>query len=828
MSERSPINSTFYARWTDDRTKAQPLCSHLRNVSRRANAIAESVRRSDLAFTTAATLAGLLHDLGKYRLAFQEYLSAGDRGRRTAETDHAVYGAAAAEFDWSELAIAFVVAGHHAGLHDECQLANMVAGRKYHAVDRFPELLVTADGTGELVGELAALKPNAGHASDSFACLGFDEDDDADKRRFDVFVRMLFAILVDADRLDSEKFEQEHRRQRAWERPTRMLNASMLLARLDAARRAKGAEKKESRPELNQLRDSVFEACRECGRNSLSGFFSLTVPTGGGKTISSMAFALDHARTHNLRRVIVVVPYLSIIEQNARDYRMIFGADQVLEHHSAVEVSPPKQPSDGDAEEPAQALDIERAMENWDVPIVVTTAVQFIETLFAASPAKARKLHNVANSVVIFDEVQTLPTHLLEPTLDVLRTLQQHFGVSVLFCSATQPAFVKSGNLRHGFQRGEVHEIAPAPAELFQKLRRVQYRIEPAESCWNWERLADEMLTLKRPQALAVVNLRRHAFDAYLALKARLVSDGGWALLPVSSDASRQQNEETGKSAHPPIEDAVFHLSSAMCAAHRLDLLGLSQTPPKNNIKQRLIDKLPCWVISTQLIEAGVDIDFPTVFRAMGPLDSIVQAAGRCNREGQLRDEFGQLIPGDVVVFHPQVTSARSGLPPGNYSKATGIAPNYLKDTEQLATDPELFAKYFNELFQITATDRVIRGEDTIQQSRAKLNFRTVAERAKVISEDTIGVIVPYGRAKKLIAVIRRTKRLDHGVLRRLQRFMVNLRRGPKSLYEQLNDEGRLQSLLPDIADIPVLDAECYDPQRGVAFKERSPEDFVQ
>lgn len=824
MSQSSRINTTFYARWTDDRTKPQLLCSHLANVSQRAEAFAELVRRSDSAFAAAAKLAGLLHDLGKYRLAFQEYLNVGDCGRRSAETDHAVYGAAAAEVDWSELAIAFAVAGHHAGLHDECQLANMVAGRKYQAVDRFPGLLVTADGADELAGLLAALKPNVEHASHSFACLGFREDDDCDKRRFDVFVRMLFAILVDADRLDSEKFEQEHRRQRMWERETRRLEATTLLARLDAARRAKGTEKAASRQELNQLRDSVFEACREHGRNSSSGFFSLTVPTGGGKTISSMAFALEHAKARELRRVIVVIPYLSIIEQNARDYRMIFGADQVLEHHSAVEVSPPKKPSDADAEEPAQALDIERAMENWDVPIVVTTAVQFIETLFAASPSKARKLHNVAQSVVIFDEVQTLPTHLLEPTLDVLRTLQQHFGVSVLFCSATQPGFLKSANLRHGFQPDEVEPIIESPAELFQKLRRVEYRIEPADSCWNWDRLADEMVSLKRQQALAVVNLRQHAFDAYLALKARLANDVGRALLPVAADESRRREEETGKSARPTCvtEDAVFHLSSAMCAAHRLDLLGLSQSPPKNNIKQRLIDKLPCWVISTQLIEAGVDIDFPTVFRAMGPLDSIVQAAGRCNREGQLRDESGQLIPGDVIVFHPEITSGRSELPQGNYKKATGIAPVYLKDTEKLATDPELFASYFKELFQITPTGAAI------QELRAKLKFRTVAYEAKVIKDDTIGVIVPYGRAKKLIAAIRRTKRLDHGVLRRLQRFMVNLPCGPKSLFEQLNDEGRLLPLLPDKPEILVLDSVCYDPHRGVVFKERPPEDFVQ
>ena len=180
MSESSPINSMFYARWTDDRIKPQPLSSHLTNVSRLANAFAELVRRSDVAFVAAAKLAGLLHDLGKYRVAFQVYLNAGDRGRRSAETDHAVYGAAAAEVDWSELAIAFAVAGHHAGLHDECQLANMISGRKYQAVNRFPELLREADGIDELAGELAALKPNVEHASDVAPLLGADEDEDCE------------------------------------------------------------------------------------------------------------------------------------------------------------------------------------------------------------------------------------------------------------------------------------------------------------------------------------------------------------------------------------------------------------------------------------------------------------------------------------------------------------------------------------------------------------------------------------------------------------------------------------------------------------------------
>jgi len=798
MSDALRIQMQFHARWTEDRVKAQLLREHLAGVARRAEGFADALRFADSHLTVAAKLAGLLHDLGKYRAEFQHYLNVGDRQRRSSETDHAVYGAAAGGILWDTLAVAFAIAGHHAGLHDLDQLVKQITGAKYHAQDRFPVLLETADGSGELAGLLASLKPNQADASDSIARLGYDEDDPSDARRFDVLVRVLFAILVDADRLDSEKFEQEYRLQRAWERPVQRLDAAVLLDRLENARRAKGDDKKASRPELNRLRNQVYEACRERGRTLPPGFFSLTVPTGGGKTMASMAFALEHAKARELRRVFVVIPYLSIIDQNAREFRQWFGADQVLEHHSAIEITPPKRGNDADAEEPPQALDIERAMENWDVPIVVTTAVQFIETLFAASPAKARKLHNVARSVVVFDEVQTLPTHLLEPTLDVLRALQQHFGVSVVFCSATQPAFLKSSNLKHGFKPGEVVEIAPTPAELFQKLRRVQYHIEPAESPWNWDRLADEIVSLNRPQALAVVNLRQHAFDAYLKLKERTNS-----------------------------EDAVFHLSSAMCAAHRLDLLGLAKQPPPNNIRQRLKDNLSCWVISTQLIEAGVDVDFPTVFRAMGPLDSIVQAAGRCNREGRLRNDSGQLIPGDVIVFHPEVKSERSALPPGNYSKATGIAPLYLKDTERLVTDHELFAKYFNDLFQITATDRVRRGEDTIQQSRAKLNFRTVAERAKVICEDTIAVVVPYGRAKKLIAGIRRSKRLDHGVLRRLQRYMVNLRIGKNTLYQQLDDAGRLTDLLSDLV-LKVVDSDCYDLRRGIVFKDRPPEDFVQ
>ena len=790
----------YYARWTDDRQLPQLLCRHLLGVANRAALLAKAARGGDKEFSAVAYVAGLLHDLGKYRLEFQAYLNAGDRGRKSIETAHSVYGAAAAAACGS-LAVAFAVAGHHAGLHDECDLAILVGGRKFQAQDRWPQLARNAAQAAELNGAMPQMLQSEQIATSSLARIDFDDTNPQDARRFEFFVRMLFSLLVDADRLDSEKFEQEHRRKRTWERPARLLNPSVLLERLEAARREKAAASLSASGDLNNLRNSIFNACLNRGRNSVQGFFTLTVPTGGGKTLSSMAFALAHAQRHALDRVIVVIPYLSIIEQNARQYRSIFGADQVLEHHCAVELSPKTSSTrEADESEPACVLDYERAVENWDVPIIVTTSVQFLESLFAAAPGRARKLHNIARSVVIFDEVQTLPTHLLEPTLDVLRTLQKQFAVSVLFCSATQPAFRKSANLHNGFRDDEVAEVAPDVANLFAKLQRVSFRIESPNEPWDWNRLAGEML--HKPQSLCIVNLRQHAFDAYTALRTRLETEG-------RTDDSKS---------------AVFHLSSAMCAAHRLDILGLSDKPLQNNVKLRLdrAHPKPCWVVSTQLIEAGVDIDFPSVFRAMGPLDSIVQAAGRCNREGCLRDDTGSLKHGEVVVFHP----AEAGLPLGIYKQATTITSAYLSEPERLATDPALFARYFTELYSIVSTDRVRRGENTIQQDREKLNFRRVAERARVISDDTVPVVVPYGRGATLIKRIRSANRIDFNVLRRLQRYMVNLRRGPKTLFQQLLDAGYLLPLLPEI-DVLAVDPVCYDLSRGIVFRERPPEDFV-
>jgi CRISPR-associated endonuclease/helicase Cas3 len=755
---------TYYAHSLDDRPEDewQTLESHLSETANLAEQLATAACPHDKSFAELARLTGLLHDLGKYRREFQEYLRKERQGG--VETAHAVYGAGKALFDHESFAAAFSISGHHAGLYDVSDLDRLINGETYQVRRRLGEILK--------------------HATEKIKTVECKEaglDDTPTVRlRYEVLTRMLFSLLVDADRLNTEEWEKRQLFASQWKRISVSIDPIGLLQKLQEKRTEKSFSSKNDN--LKELRNDIFEACLNTGQNLPQGFFSLTVPTGGGKTLSSMAFALAHAQQHNLRRVIVVIPYLSIIEQNAKEYREIFGKEHVLEHHSSVDVSR----SD---EDPAQAQDIEKAMENWDVPIVVTTSVQFIETLFSASPAQARKLHNIAQSVVIFDEVQTLPTHLLEPLLDVLRELKNRYGVSFVFCSATQPAFKKSTNLQNGFVDNEIIEVAPKPDILYKSLQRVKYTIERFESPWSWQDLAQKMI--KHNQTLCILNLRRQAYELLAATR-------------------RNLEERSIRD----IDKSVFHLSSAMCPAHRLDRIEL--------IKKRLKACKPCWVISTQLIEAGVDIDFPVVFRAMGPLDSIVQSAGRCNREGLLVDENSKLRLGEVIVFSP----LDGGLPQGIYSTATNIAVTHL-DIARLATDPELFKEYFTELYQVTPTDFQRRGMRTIQQERAEFNFRKVDAMAAVIKDNSIAVVVPYGKAIDTIAKIRKSHSFDHEDIRSLQRYMVNLRKGFHSDYEKLRSA--LTPLIPERLEIPVLNELFYDTQthRGVVVDNLPPEELI-
>lgn len=747
--------SKYWAHNENEQGLPHLLKDHLRCVGELAERFAAAANQ-DLAIV--ARWAGLLHDLGKYRDEFQEYLC----GKRESshETHHAVYGAAYA-FDQKWLALSFAIAGHHAGLHDLNQMRDLINDPKYQASDR---LYLLKERYEQELGKITEK-------------LAEPEFARGNKFSAEFYVRMLFSALVDADFLDTEAHF-------SGERLIRLLQADKLMKQLLAEKARKPAT-----GELNELRNRIFQDCLDAASRD-KGFFSLTVPTGGGKTLSAMAFALRHAQEHRLQRIIVVIPFLSIIEQNANVYRRIFDPDNlgiVIEHHSAFE--PPE--TEELRDEKARRSPLIYAAENWDAPIIITTAVQFIESLFANRPARCRKLHNVANSVVIFDEVQTLPLHLLNPLLNVLRELRDHYGTSFVFSTATQPAFRhRPRHLDEGLKAGELHEICADTENTFRKLQRVSYQFPKGKT--SWKELATMLARCE--QVLCVVNIRRHAKELWEAVRNQL--------FPGDDNAS------------------VFHLSSAMCAQHRFDLLGDVRAPAPDSIRGRLQNNLPCRVISTQLIEAGVDVDFPIVYRALAPLDAIVQAAGRCNREGNLLDETSQPIFGEVIVFRPEDHS----LPQGAYSSAADIAATMLNQISpnQLANDYLVFARYFDQLFQLVPTDSEIQAE------REQLHFREVAKKARVIDDAGQPVIVGYGRSKSLVDEIRRREsmknqpRVNRADLRKLQRYLVNVRERD---FLQLRALGQLQELLPNLS-IYVLSEGLYHDQLGLVLNNRPLEDF--
>lgn len=753
---------TAYFAHTENTSGAPHLLrEHLHFVGKLARHFSE---RACPALRESADWAGRLHDLGKYRDEFQAYL----RNQRdsSTETHHAVYGAAAA-FQRDSYGLAFAIAGHHTGLHDLNDLQELLCGSKYQAEKRVPPLL-------------AHFERELGKVPEHIADPEFIE---VSPYSVEFYIRILFSLLIDADRLDTEAHAN------GFCRVPPKLDAAGLLQRLINEKNGKSSE-----GQLNALRNRIFQSCLDRADDA-PGFFSLTVPTGGGKTLSGMAFALAHAAHHGLRRVIVVIPYLSIIEQNAAQYRRILDPDNegiVVEHHSAVPV-----PEDVDESRPLSPFEkhpAEYVVENWDAPVIVTTSVQFIETLFASRTSRCRKLHNIARSVVIFDEVQTLPSHLLNPLLNLFRELRRHYGTSFVFSTATQPAFrCRPLSLAEGFSPDEIKPILDdeVAKTVFRRLNRVSFKPFPRpDETLAWEALAESMA--ERDQALCVVNVRRHAFELWEKLRSSVGE-----------------------------KDSAFHLSSAMCAEHRLAVLGEDRDPAPGTLRWRLRNQQPCRLVSTQLIEAGVDVDFPVVWRALAPMDSIVQTAGRCNREGRLTDDTGKPKLGEVIVFRPD----QSYLPGKTYKSATELTAGLLERIrmEELTTNPTLFEHYFDQLYQQVPTDR------KIQDEREKLHFRKVAAFARVIEDDTQAVIVPYGKAIDMVRNIRERPvrtgkpRIDRNDLRALQRYMVNLHTRD---YQRLLTLKAIRPLLPNL-DIPVLEAGWYHDHLGVLIDQRPTEDFL-
>ena len=717
------------------------LEEHLRATAARAAAFADSVGAASW-----AKLAGSLHDLGKYDPEFQAYLARANGGEDAhleahapgdaRGPEHSIAGAlhAVERFgDGYGRVLAWIIAGHHAGLadwnHIESGQGNLKdrleSGRRGAMLDR-----ARRGGAGENLLNMTG--PTDGPRNLRPENLAF-------------FIRMLFSTLVDADFLDTEAHfngEREDARQ-SW--PA----LSTLLPILDAHLDAKCAAALRKNPgRVNEARRDVLKAARE-GAPRDPGLFTLTVPTGGGKTLSSLAFALRHAKEHGLRRVIYAIPYTSIIEQTASVFRQVFAGlgEVVIEHHTNLD---PRH-------ETNRSL---LAAENWDAPIIVTTTVQLFESLFAAKPSRCRKLHNIPGSVLILDEAQLLPPEFLRPILFAIDELMARYRVSVVLSTATQPALTRRDGFDAGL-RAVPRELAPAPERLRTTLRRIRIEhLHDLNRRATWPEIA-ELLRAER-RVLCIVDRRKAARELF-------------ELMP----------------------EGTFHLSALMCPQHRSDTLA--------RIRDRLADpEAEVRVVATQLVEAGVDVDLPVVFRASAGLDSIAQAAGRCNREGHLPE-------GRVVVFRAPLDPPRGVL-----SRAEELTRPLLASLGQDPLTNESFSDFFRELYWVQGNlDRAnLLSEPDCLLGGGKRNgcdfaFRTAAGRFRLIPDDQVPVVVPYRQGGGLItrlAVEPPTRR----IWRETQRHSVGVHR---PIADRLLAKGQVRDTQ---AGVLVLEAPLYDGSVGL------------
>jgi CRISPR-associated endonuclease/helicase Cas3 len=683
------------------------LEDHLSSVAKLAALLAAQINvgiASNSASGAWAELAGLWHDLGKYQPAFQKYIASASGMEAHIEAPgrvkHAIAGAihaAEAHGSYGRL-LAYLMAGHHAGLPDwhpdeaggaalSQELKNERDNLAHALAGGVPDEIISSDR--------ALPKPPIRKAEEVHGWL-----------------RMLFSCLVDADFLDTEAFMDDSR--------TALRGGYADIPVLRAAyQRHMATHFASADTPVRRLRGEILDTCIARAAEA-PGLFSLSVPTGGGKTLASLGFALHHAeyhaKTHGLRRIIYVIPYTSIIEQTADVFRGVFDGIEpvpVIEHHSNLE-----------AENETARSRI--ASENWDAPIVVTTNVQFFESLYAAKPSRCRKLHNIANSVVILDEAQLLPPEHLAPILDALRQLIAHYGVTVVLSTATQPELHKTRSDTFGRVQlqglGEIRELAPDPARLYRELERVQVTLPVSpEQRRSWEEIADELSKLER--VLCIVNRRDDAATL-------------WGLLP----------------------KGTLHLSARMCGAHRAQVIG--------EIRRRLATGEPVRVVSTQLVEAGVDLDFPVVYRAMAGLDSIAQAAGRCNREGKLPDK------GRVVVFNPPKPS-----PSGLLLKAEQAAVNVLAGSSGGPLTSANFARYFDQFYGVLNSHDKEGVLDLLNRdaARGEIQFRTAAQRFRLIpDEGQRQILVAWGQGSELIELLKKIGP-NRDLMRKLQRHSVTL-----------------------------------------------------
>lgn len=744
-----------------DRSDWQPLTTHLSNADQLAAARGEKFGAGRL-----AGLTGRMHDLGKFSAAFQAYIAG-----QGPSPDHSTAGAqevlrlAATPADRIAVELAaYAIAGHHNGLPDGTWPAPSLAERLKKSVAPLSPVwrdAVRPQGH-DLLPAWFKPRPTKEQTGFSLAFLG----------------RMIFSCLVDADRLDTEKHGAEvdgRTVDRDW--PDLRVRIDDLIAAFDTHMAGKLAAMPEAarQSDVNRLRMDILAHVRSKA-GLPKGVFTLNVPTGGGKTLGSLGFALDHAKCWGMERIVFAIPFTSVTQQSAEIFRAVLGDDIVLEHHSSIEASQPEK-EDG-ARTDAQRLDVKLrlAMENWAAPVVVTTNVQLFESLFSHKTARCRRLHNLTNAIIILDEAQAIPLHVLRPCVAALDELARNYGCTIVLCTATQPALT-TPDFVGGFDIGPERELAPDPLALHQALRRVTLRRTGEMSD---EVLVGELAAVE--QGLVIVNSRAHALALYRAGRTAGLS-------------------------------GMVHLTTRQTAADRQVIL--------TEIRRRLAAGEPCRVIATSLVEAGVDLSFPRVWRAMAGLDSIIQAAGRCNREGRW-----PVADSVVTVFEP--TEAK---PPIEIRRAAEAMARIAPHHEDLFA-PDAIEAFFREVYwqkgegldrtRLQTRDghaeQAVLNQFKIGSGTTDFAYRNVGEHFRLIHDGMAPVIIAIDEEPKaVLTVLANNPSFSGAAARRLQRFLVQV---PPRIRDELIHNGHVEYVDGFGDQFAVLTTETfYSREMGLAWE---------
>lgn len=689
----------------------------------------------------AGRILGYLHDLGKYSDEFQDRI----RGENI-KVDHSTAGAVVCddlenEFKNSDSyksiiykIFKYAIVSHHSGLINHGNRMNCEGTLTHRISKRYNELCDFSDWEKEIkindIKDLVLTSDEYKFFTENFS--------------IQMLIRFLFSALVDGDRLDAQRFSEGENSIVNTKSELNLTDMLNVFNKFMESKREKSNENK-----INMVRNRIFNECVNKSSGD-RGIYSLCVPTGGGKTLSSLAFALNHAKLHGHDRIVYSLPFTSIIEQNAKVYADIFGEENVLEHHCNFNFSN----TYNENEYSEKQIKYKLLTENWDSPLIVTTNVQLFESMYSNKPSSVRKLHNIYNSIIVLDEAQVIPNKYLKPCMMALQELVKNYNCTVLICTATQPEFQKNGLISENFK---ITEIIENTYQLFEDLKRVNAELIGVQSVEN---ICEKINSYK--QVLVIVNTKNHAKDIFENL-----------------------NESDGN----------FHLSTNMYPNHRKQII--------KDIRERLKNGEECRVVSTQLIEAGVDVDFPVVFRSVSGIDSIVQASGRCNREGKLENAT-------IYIFKPKDKSYL-GI---DYLKLTSQIGEYVMKSYQDILSIDAISRYFEELFRNTKYRQdehgILNMINKHDLSKINYDFENISKEFKFIDNVGIQVIILTEESKQLINRLKYSETGIKGILRKLNGFSINI---PEYVFKELIKNNFVDEIVEGLFILNNFD--MYDSKLG-------------